>query len=164
MSDREDTEAKADIDRLVDIATSFLPQQSMLANNTGIRSPRAIGLTAAAAGAAGLILGDPLKDAASSALSIFSLCSYKTEIEAEINNLLQQQTVFQKTLEKVQNRNDENFFLLGNGIQETQNSVANITEVVNANLHKLDVKLRAIRGFLSHLVDCNAHLVQTMNF
>ena len=46
--------------------------KSMLAGERNNRSPRAIGLIAAAAGAAGLILGDPLKDAACSVLSIFS--------------------------------------------------------------------------------------------
>ena len=40
--------------------------------NTGNRSPRASEKIAAAAGAVGLILGDPVEDAASSALSIFS--------------------------------------------------------------------------------------------
>ena len=127
--EKEKAEAKADRNRLVEIATSFLPQQSMLAGNTGSRSPRAIGLIAAAAGAAGLTFGDPVKYAACSALSIFSLCSDNTELEADVNNMLQQQTVFQKTLERVQNRNDENFFLLGNEIKETQESVVQITEV-----------------------------------
>ena len=41
--DKEITEAKADRNRLVEIATSFLPQQVMLAGNTGSRSARAIG-------------------------------------------------------------------------------------------------------------------------
>ena len=162
--DKEIAEAKADRNRLVEIATSFLPQQSMLAGNTGSRSRRAIGIIAAAAGAAGLILGDPVKDAACSALSIFSLCSDNTELEADVENMLKQQTVFQETLERVQNRNDENFFLLGNEIKETQESVAKITEVVSDNLQKLDVELRQIKGVISHLVDCNAHLAQTINF
>ena len=76
--DKEIAEAKTDQTRLVEIATSFLPQQSMLAGNTGSRSRRAIGLIAAAAGADGLILADPVKNAACSALSIFSLCSDNT--------------------------------------------------------------------------------------
>ena len=102
--DKEIAEAKADRHRLVEIATSFLPQQSMLAGNTGSRSPRAIGLIAAAAGAAGLILGDRVKDAACSALSSFSLCTDKTELEADFDNLLKQQTVFQKTLESTKSK------------------------------------------------------------
>ena len=164
LLDKEIAEAKADRNRLVEIATSFLPQQSMLAGERNNRSPRAIGLRAAAAGAAGLILGDPVKDAASSALSIFSLCSDNTELEADVENMLKQQTVFQKTLEGVQKRNDESFFLLGNEMKETQESVAKITEVVSDNLQKLDVELREIKGVMSHLVDCNAHLAQTINF
>ena len=162
--DKEIAEADKDRNRLVDNATSFLPQQSMLAGNTGSRSRRAIGLIAAAAGAAGLILGDPVKDAACSALSIFSLCSDNTELEADVENMLKQQTVFQKTLERVQNRNDENLFLLGNEIKETQESVAKITEVVNDNLQTLDVELREIKEVIAHLYDCNAHLAQTIDF
>ena len=162
--DKEIAEANADRNRLVEIATSFLPQQSMLAGNTGSRNRRAIGLIAAAAGAAGLILGDPVKDAACSALLIFSLCSDNTELEADVENMLKQQRVFQKTLERVQNRPDEIFFLLGNEIKETQESVAKITEVVNDNLQKLDVELREIKDVIAHLYDCNAHLAQTMNF
>ena len=78
--------------------------------------------------------------------------------------MLKQQTVLQKTLERVQKRNDENFFLLGNEIRETQKSVAKITEVANDNLQRLDVELRQIKGVISHLVECNAHLAQTKNF
>ena len=36
--------------------------------------------------------------------------------------------------------------------------------VVNGNLQNLDVELREIKGVISHLVDCNAHLAQTINF
>ena len=102
--DKEIAEAKAERNRLLEIATSFLPQQSMLPGKTGSRSRRAIGLIAAAAGAAGLILGDPVKYAACSALSIFSLCSDNTELKADVENMLKQQTVIQETLERVQNK------------------------------------------------------------
>ena len=53
---------------------------------------------------------------------------------------------------------------MGNEIKETQESVAKIIEVVSDNLPKLDVELRQIKGVISHLVDCNAHLAQTINF
>ena len=109
-------------------------------------------------------MGDPLKNAACSALSTFSLCSDNTEIEADVENMLKQHTVFQKTLERVQNKNDENFFLLGNEIKETQESVAQINEDVSDNLQKLDVELREIKEVICHLVDCKAHLAQTTNF
>ena len=88
--DKKIAEADKDRNRLVEIATSFLPQQSPLAGERNNRSPRAIGLIAAAAGAAGLILGDPVKDAACSARSIFSLCSDNTELEADVENMLKQ--------------------------------------------------------------------------
>ena len=109
-------------------------------------------------------MGDPVKDAACSVLSVFSLCSDDTGLEADVENMLKQETVFRKTLESVQSRKDENFFLLGNEIKETQESVAKITEVVSDNLQKLDVELRQIKGFKSHLVDCNAHLAHTISF
>ena len=50
--EKELAEAEVDRNRLVESATSFLPQQSMLAVNTGSRNARAIGLIAAAAGSA----------------------------------------------------------------------------------------------------------------
>ena len=102
--DKEVAEANEDRNRIVEIATSFLPQQSILAVNTGSRIPRPIRFIAAAIGAAGLILGDPVKDAVCSVLSIFSSCSYNRELEAHVDNLLQQQRVFQKTLERVQKK------------------------------------------------------------
>ena len=83
----------------------------MLAVNTGRRSPGAIGLIAAAAGAAGLISEDPVKEAASSVLTMFSLSSDNTELEVDIDNLLQLQTVFQKTSKRVQKTtNISNYF------------------------------------------------------
>ena len=136
----------------------------MLAVNTKSRNPRAIRFKAAAAGDAGLILGDRVKDAACFAPSIFTLCSDNTDLKADVAILLKQQTVFQTTLEKFQNSNDESFFLQRNEIKETQESVANITEVVNDNLQKLDVDLREIKEVISNLVDCKAHLAQTVNF
>ena len=78
--------------------------------------------------------------------------------------MLKQQTVFQKTLERLQNRNDEKFLLLGNEIKETQESVAKTIEVVSDNLQKLDVELRQTEVVISHLVDCSAHLAQTISF
>ena len=74
------------------------------------------------------------------------------------------QTDFQKTLERVRTRNDTKFILLVNELQETQKSVAEITEVGNDNLQKLDFELCAIKGIISHLVDRNAHLAQSLNF
>ena len=125
---------------------SLLTQKTMLAVITGSRSPRTIGIIAAAAGVAGPNLLKLFTDAACSALSVFSLCSDKTKLETHVDNLFQQQTVFQKTGEKVPNRNDENFFLLLNEVRKTQENVAKFTEVVNNNLQKLDVELREAQG------------------
>ena len=130
-----------------------MPLRFSLSNRCSLlivsRSPRAIGLIAVAAGAAGLILEDPVKDSSCSALSKFSLFSHNTELEADVDNLFQQQTLFQNTLERVQNRSDENFFLLGNEIQEIQENVAKITEVVTDNLQNFDVEKRSIKEVIS---------------
>ena len=76
----------------------------MLAGERKNRGPRAIGLIAAAAGAAGLILGDPVKDAACSALSIFSLCSDNTELEADVENMLKQHSISENLREKTEQK------------------------------------------------------------
>ena len=120
------TETQEDRNRLVEIATSFLLLQSTIGDPTRSRSPRSVGLIAAAAGAAGGTLEDPVKYAALSALSIFSMCSDKKVSLADVENSVKQHTVIHRTLKRVQTRNDENFFLLGNEYQETHESVPKI--------------------------------------
>ena len=61
-------------DKLADVMKSFLPKQYQRDVATLPRSKRFIGTIAALAAGSGLILGDPLKEAACSAVSIFNLC------------------------------------------------------------------------------------------
>ena len=83
--------AATDKNDLLEIAKSFLPKTVNQQHVDGYRSKRAIGLIAAAAGAAGLVLGNPVKEAACSALSIFNLCSDNKALEADVANVMKQQ-------------------------------------------------------------------------
>ena len=142
------------------MAKSFLPQQSN--KMTDHRGRRALGLVAAAAGAAGLVFGDPVKKAACSALSIFSLCTENKALEADVDRILKKQEAMQNTLTRVQTENDRNFFLLGNEIKSTQESVAKVREVVGNQLKTLEKDLREIKGNLSQLHECSAHITMNM--
>ena len=66
--------AHTDQYQLVEVASSFLPPSIKPEHGTA-RSKCAVGIIVAAAGAGGLVLGSPIKDAACSALSIFILCT-----------------------------------------------------------------------------------------
>ena len=65
-----------------------------------------------AAGAAGLALGDPVKDATCSALSIFNLCADTTDLQHDIDGVLATQNQFEDVLQRVRTKNDENFSCL----------------------------------------------------
>ena len=82
-----------------------------------------MGIIAAAAVAAGLVLGSPVKDGAFSALSIFNLCTDTRDLEENVDHVMATQKHFQAVLERIQTKNDESFFILGNEIEETQESV-----------------------------------------
>ena len=103
--------AETDQQNLVTMASSFLPP-SVHPHGVPSRGKRAIGLIAAAAGAAGLALGAPVKEAACSALSIFNLCTDTTDLENDIDRVLATQNQFQDVLQRVQSQNDEKFFCL----------------------------------------------------
>ena len=123
LLEQEIQDAHKDKTELLRVAKSFLPQEPQ---NVDHRGKRALGLIAAAAGAAGLVFGDPVKEAACSALSIFSLCPHNKALEADVRNMMRNQQSLQDTLTRVQTKNDRNFFLLGNEIKSTQESVAKI--------------------------------------
>ena len=84
------------------------------------RSKRFIGALAALAAGAGLIHGDPLKEAACTAVSIFNLCHDTSSLSQDVDQILKTQEETTATLQRVQSANDENFFLLGNEVRETQ--------------------------------------------
>ena len=148
---------------LVEVASSFLPP-SIKPDYGTARSKRAVGIIAAAAGAAGLVLGSPVKDAACSALSIFNLCTDTKDLEENVDHVMATQKQFQAVLERVQTKNDENFFILGNEIKETQESVRKITEIVGGQLELLQTELLHIKGVIASISVCNVHLTQNVIF
>ena len=64
----------------------------------------------AASGAAGLFLGNPLKEAACSSLSlslyIFKMCSDNKDFKKDISTLMAQQNFFAEAMKTVQTTND----------------------------------------------------------
>ena len=94
---------------LVTMASSFLPP-SIHPHEAPSRNKRAIGLIAASAGATGLALGDPVKEVACTALSIFNICTDTTDLQNDIDGILATQNQFQDVLQRVQTKNDEKFF------------------------------------------------------
>ena len=140
--------AQTDQHNLVTMASSFLPP-SMHPHEAPSRSKRAIGLIAAAAGAAGLALGDPVKEAACSALSIFNLCTDTTDLQNDIDGILATRNQFQDVLQRVQTKNDEKFVLLDNEIKDTQDSVVKITKLVGTQLKALETELMEIKGVIA---------------
>ena len=117
------------------------------------RSRRFIGAVAISA-SAGLILGDPVKDAACTALSIFNMCNENSQLwrnnEAAMDT--QHQTI--STLQRVQAKKDDNSFLLGNEVKETQHNVEQIGDQVNQHLQTLDARMRTIKIELLAYNEC----------
>ena len=95
LLEKEVQSVRNDESRLLDIASSFLPPRVDPDTHPGTRNRRAVGILMAAAGAAGLVLGDPVKNAACSALSIFNLCTDNRELEDNVNRIMDQQRCFQ---------------------------------------------------------------------
>ena len=99
---------------LSDTTQSFLPKFYQRDPEHMTRNRRFVGAVAAVAAGAGLVLGDPVKDAACTALSYFSLCDCNSALARDVEYILAHQKATSETLQLVQSRNDENFFLLGN--------------------------------------------------
>ena len=104
--------AHRDQNQIVEVALSFLPR-SIKPDHGTARSKRAVGRIAAAAGATGLVLGNPVKHAACSAVSIFNLCTDTKDLEENVDHVMATQKQFQAVLERLQTKNDENFFYSG---------------------------------------------------
>ena len=145
------------------MAASFLPP-SIKPDHGTARSKRAVGIIAAAAGATGLVLGSPVKDAASSVLSIFNLCTDTRDLEENVDHVMATQKQFKAVLERVQTKNDETFFILGNEIKETQESLQKLTGIVGGELKLLQTELLQIKGVIASISVCNVHLTQNMIF
>ena len=64
----------------------------------------------------------------------------------------QQQTIL--TLQRVQTKNDDNLFLLGNEVKETQHNVKRIRDQVNEHLQTLDARMRTKKLELVAYKEC----------
>ena len=135
---QEVNEAQIELNNLSDVAESFFPPESSLgttrrrrsmdANQRHNRTRRLIGAVAALAPGTGFILGEPIKDAACNALSIFNRCDSTEELERELNQVTKQQKTQKQALQTVQDQNNEKLALLRDEIRLTQESVEKIKE------------------------------------
>ena len=114
-----------DYAELLRVASSFAPPpvEHPSIGTPQHRQRRLVPALMAASGVAGLVLGNPIRNAACKAFSIFSLCSDNSALKSHVRNLLQRQATFEKKFHPVQQANDEKFFLLGSQIADTQKSV-----------------------------------------
>ena len=98
---QEVNEAQFELNILSDVAKSFFPpeplpgttrrRRSTDENEPHNRTRRLIGAVAALAVCTGFILGEPIKDAACNALSIFNLCDSTEELQRELDQVTKQQ-------------------------------------------------------------------------
>ena len=110
----------------------------------------------AASGVAGLVLGNPIRNAACKALTIFSLCSDNSVLKNKVRNLLQDQATFEKSLHCVQEAKDEKFFHLGAEIADTQKSVQDLRDVINARLNATGETIRQLNSRLIVMSNFNS--------
>ena len=134
----ENNEAQSEFNTLSTIAESFFPPASSLVTPRQRRSieedephnrtRRLIGAVSALAAGTGFILGEPIKDAACNALSIFNLCDSTEDLERELDQVTKQQKTQQQAFQTVQDQNNEKLALLQDKIRLTQESVERIKE------------------------------------
>ena len=139
---------------------SFLPKQYQMEVAMFPRSKRFIGAIAALAADARLILGDPLKEAACTNVSFFKLCDDTSSLSQDVDQILKTQEETKATLQRVQSANDGNFFLLGNEVRETQQSVKNLRDAVNDHLQILRDRINGIQGHLLQHKECQRRQAQ----
>ena len=154
MVKQEMSASVKDQNGLSEITNSFLPQIHRTEEASIKQNRRFIGAVAAIGAGAGLILGDPIKDAACTALVIFTMCDDNSQLSPDIEAAMdtQQQTIL--TLQRVQAKNDDNFFLLGNEVKETQHNVKQTRDQVNEHLQTLDARIRTIKLELVAYKEC----------
>ena len=146
----------ADHDELLQVASSFAAphKDSQSSQSIHHRSRRLVPALMAASGVAGLVLGNPVRNAACKALSIFSLCSDNSELKKNVKHLLQRQHQVEQSLRRVYDSNNEKFFLLGSEIAETQKSVQALRDVVECRLNATGEAIRHLGSTIHRLRDC----------
>ena len=135
-------------DKLAEVMKSFLPKQYKKDMATLPRLKRFIGAIAALRAGAGMILGDPMKEVACTAVSIFNLCDDTSSLCQDVEQILKTQEETIATLQRVQSANDGNFFLLGAEVRVTQQNVKNLHDAVNDHLQVLHDRINGIHGGL----------------
>ena len=134
----EINEVQSELHTLSAIADSFFPPVASLGTPRQRRSideqeprnrtRRLIGAVAALAAGTGFILGEPIKNAAGNALSIFVLCDSTEELERELDQVTKQQKTQQQAFQTVHDQNNKKLALLRDEIRLTQESVERIKE------------------------------------
>ena len=124
-------------DMLAHVMKSFLPKQYQRDVRKLPRSKRFIGAIAALEAGAGLILGDPLREAACKVVSIFNLCDDTSGLPQDVDQILKTQEGTIVTKQRVPAANDGNFFLPGNEVLTTQQNVKNLRDAVNDQIRVL---------------------------
>ena len=147
-------------EKLAEVMKSFLPKQYQRDVATLPRSKRFIGAIAPLAAGAGLILGEPLNEAACTAVSIFNLCDDTSSLSQDVDQILKTQEEKIATLQRVQSANDENFFLLDNEVRATQQNVKNLRDAVNDHLQVLHDRINGIQGDLIQHKECQRRQAQ----
>ena len=139
MSEKGTNATQNDQEQIKRTAVSFIPPP--IEHHDPSRSKRALALIAAATVASELVLGAPATNAACSAISIFGVRTDNKELEKNVDAILAKQHQFYEVLQRVQRKIDENFFLLGNEVSETPDTVMKLTEVVSDQLRFLESDL-----------------------
>ena len=114
--------------------------------STHLRQRRYVPALMAASSVAGLLLGNPLGNAACKALSNFSLYSDYSVLK---NNVHNPQDTFEQSLHHVQEANDEKFFLLGIKSADTQKSGEVLQDVIDARLNATGETVRQLKPQLN---------------
>ena len=111
---KEMTALVKDQSGLSEITKSFLPQIYRTQEASAPRKKLFVGAIAAIGAGAGLILGDPIKDAACIALSIFNMCSDNNQLSRGFEAVMDthRQTIL--TLQHAQAKNDKIFSFSAN--------------------------------------------------
>ena len=116
--------AQAEEQKIVVVASSFLPPNTQPTDDMDHRrNKRVVGFIAAAAGSTRMTLGNPIKDATCSAVSIFNLCPNNKHFQESVHDIISQKHQFRETVERVQICNDKSVFTLRHEVNETQKSV-----------------------------------------
>ncbi len=169
----EITGAQKDLEDLVQRARSFAnpkEEERKAAWTAGTehrksfsRDKRAAPLFLAAAGA-GLILGNPIKNAACKALSIFDMCEDQSKLKNTVNGILKGQKQLEANLKRMADVANEKFFLLGTEIEQTQKSVEAVKNVMNENFQRTQNNILQIANAVKDINECQTRAADLHQF